>query len=107
MFFLKASDRFLRVAGPGEEVEFPRRGQTLSTESLKDPSIVDDLRGAHTAITADGERQETLRENLGLRDAAGLAVGEHFSLRTGTLLQGGCLDETNWKLSDATCVATT
>lgn len=81
-FILKASDRFLRVAGSEETIPIPRRGQGLSAESLQDPPIFDYLGGAHTAITADRERQDTVRENLGLRDAVGLAVGQHFSLKT-------------------------
>lgn len=84
MFFfsiLKASDGFLRVTGSGETIQVPWSGQSLSFESLQDPPIFDHLGGSHTAITADGERQVTLRENLGLRDPAGLAVGQHFSLK--------------------------
>ncbi|KAF0027416.1 hypothetical protein F2P81_020157 [Scophthalmus maximus] len=40
-------------------------------------------RGADTAIIADGEWQEAVSEDLGVRDAAGLALGECVSLTNG------------------------
>lgn len=82
-FFLKAADGFLRVWGRRQNLQVPRGRQTISAEPLQDHPISDDLGGADTAITADGERQETVRENLGVWDTAGLAVGEHFSLTNG------------------------
>lgn len=61
-------------------MQVPRGREDLSSIPLENPPISDDPGGAHTAITADGERQETVREDLGVRDAAGLAVGELLSL---------------------------
>lgn len=62
-------------------MQIPRRGQNLSTEPLQVPSLCANFGRANTANAADGERQKTLRENLGLRDTAGLALDEHFSLK--------------------------
>lgn len=75
-----AADRLLRVAGRRQEMQVPGGGQTFSAEALENPPLSHDPGGTDTAIAADGERQETVRENLGVRDAAGLAVGERFSL---------------------------
>ena len=63
-------------------MQFPRRGQTFSTEPLKNPPVSDDPGGTDTAITADRQRQETVCENLGVRDTSWLAVGEFFPLTT-------------------------
>lgn len=83
--FLKAADRFLRVAGVRQNLQVPRGGQTFSAEALENPPFCDDPGGADTAAAADGERQETLCEDLGVRDGAGLAVGERFSLTNGAV----------------------
>lgn len=89
-------------------MQVPRGGQTLSSQPFQNPPISDYLGGTDTAITADGERQETVREDLGVRDAAGLAVGERFSL---TNRAEGCHDETHkrtWReTSPFSCIATT
>lgn len=83
---LKASDRLLRVSEFGEEDQVPQGGKSVSTEALQDPPVSDDPGRTDTATAADGERQETLRADLGLRDAAGLGVGESLPLanRVGT-----------------------
>lgn len=64
-------------------MQVPRGRKTISAEPPQNPPIGDDLGGTDTAITADGKRQETVRENLGVRDTAGLVVGERFSLTNG------------------------
>lgn len=61
-------------------MQVPRRGQTFSAESLENPALGGDLGRTDTADAADRKRQETVHENLGVRDASGLAVGERFSL---------------------------
>uniref|UniRef100_A0A3Q3L044 1-acylglycerol-3-phosphate O-acyltransferase 5 (lysophosphatidic acid acyltransferase, epsilon) n=1 Tax=Labrus bergylta TaxID=56723 RepID=A0A3Q3L044_9LABR len=60
--------------------KFPGEGKPSPLNLSKTlPSVVI-LGGPDTAITADGERQETVRADLGVRDAAGLAVGESLPL---------------------------
>lgn len=78
--FSKAADRFLRVGRCRQTMHLPRGGQTFSTEPLKNPPVSGDLGGADTAITADRERQETVFENLGIRDTSRVAVGEFLPL---------------------------
>lgn len=78
-----AADGFLRVRGRKQTSQIPRGRQTVSAEPLENPPVGDDFGRTYTAIAADGERQETVREDLGVRDTAGLAVGELFSLTKG------------------------
>lgn len=80
LFFSKATDQFLRVAGFRQIMQVPRWGQTFSAESLKNPALLGHPWGTDTANAADRKGQEAVRENLGVWDAAGLAVGKHFSL---------------------------
>lgn len=98
VFFEKAADGFLRVAGSRQNLPVPWAGQTFSADALKNPPLRDDPGGADTATTADGERQENIRENLGVWDAAGLAVGKLFPLTSGAK---GCHDETHKRLGGA------
>lgn len=64
-------------------MQVPRGRQSVSAEALQNPPLGADPGGAHTAAAADGEWQETVREDLGVRDAAGLAVGQRVSLTNG------------------------
>lgn len=61
-------------------MQVSQRRQSLSTDALENPSLRDDPGGADTANAADRERQEAVRKNLDVWDAAGLAVGECFPL---------------------------
>ena len=82
-FFLKAAHRFLRVGGSRQNPQVPRWRQTVSAKPLENPPVSHDLGRTDTAVTADRDRQETVCEDLGLWDAAGLAVGERVSLTNG------------------------
>lgn len=66
-------------------MQVPRGRQTFSTEPHKNPPISTDLGGADTAITADWDRQETVCENVGVRDSSRMAVGECFSITYGAV----------------------
>lgn len=61
-------------------MQVPRGGQAFSSEPVQNPPVGGYLGGTDAANAPDRERQETVRQNLGVRDAAGLALGQRLPL---------------------------
>lgn len=77
---LQSAEEFLRIGGRGHFGQVPRGGPSFPSEPLQNPPVSDGPGGTDAVAAADGERQESLRENLGVRDAARLALGQRLPL---------------------------
>lgn len=78
--FSKAAGEFLQVRGCKQIMQVPRGRQSVLPEPLQNPPVCAGLGGPHAAVTPERERKEGVREDLGVRDPAGLAVGERVAL---------------------------
>lgn len=83
LVFSKAADTFLRVRGRQQIMQVLRGRQSFRAEPLQNPAVGGCLGGNRAAAAFDGGRKAGVREDLGVWDTPGLAVGERVPLTSG------------------------